>query len=309
MHLELVVPGLLDLGTRTAGARCASLELLVARGRRDKATPQSLESWLQQAFDQRGRLNAGPISLLGAGGAPGDLAWTRADPVHLEVRRERVLMVPATALTVSQDEADALCDGLTRHFAGTLEFRALDPHRWCARLIAADMDLGDEPPLAAAGREATGGPEDALLTEVQMLLHAHPTNAAREARGEPVLNSAWFWGSGRLPRGGPSRWQSVTSADPFALGLARLAGATARKLPPNATAWLSQSAEEGRHLVVLDPAETLERDWFAPLAAALRSGQIGMLTLHVPDAGLSFETVRGDLRRFWRRPKALASYV
>jgi hypothetical protein len=34
-----------------------------------------------------------------------------------------------------------------------------------------------------------------------------------------------------------------------------------------------------------------------------------MLSIHLPDAGLHFETIRGDLRRFWRRPKALASYA
>jgi hypothetical protein len=36
-----------------------------------------------------------------------------------------------------------------------------------------------------------------------------------------------------------------------------------------------------------------------------------MLTVHVPDSpdGASFETIRGDLRRFWRRPKALGHYA
>jgi hypothetical protein len=34
-----------------------------------------------------------------------------------------------------------------------------------------------------------------------------------------------------------------------------------------------------------------------------------MLSLHVPDAGFSVETARGDLRRFWRRPKALVLYT
>jgi hypothetical protein len=57
--------------------------------------------------------------------------------------------------------------------------------------------------------------------------------------------------------------------------------------------------------------EALERDWFAPLLAALRSGRIGMMTLHVPDAAeaLSFETIRGDLRRFWRRPRPIKNYA
>src|SRR5262245_27630183 len=141
MHCELVVPGLL-----ASGMRLASLELLAARGRRGEARAEPLESWLQEAFGLGGRLNAGAISLLGAGGAPGDAPWTRADPVHMELRRERVLMVPAAALQVSREEAQALCDELSRHFAGTLQFLPLDARRWCARL-ARDMDLGDEPPL------------------------------------------------------------------------------------------------------------------------------------------------------------------
>jgi hypothetical protein len=161
-----------------------------------------------------------------------------------------------------------------------------------------------------AGREATQRAGDVLLTEIQMLLHSHPVNAAREARGEPAVNSLWFWGAGRLPGKTQSRWKSVTGEEPLALGLARLAGAAAHGLPASASAWLEQPPHDGRHLVILDPvAEALERDWFAPLAAALRAGRIGMLSLHVPDAGFSVETVRGDLRRFWRRPKALVLYT
>ena len=55
--------------------------------------------------------------------------------------------------------------------------------------------------------------------------------------------------------------------------------------------------------------EALEAGWFAPLLQALRGGRIGMVTLHVPDAGADFEVVRADLRRFWRRPRALERYA
>jgi hypothetical protein len=281
MHVELVVPGLV-----ASGARGASLELLVARGRRTRSEPQPLEPWLEEAFGLEGPLAAGALSLVGAGGAPGQAVWARADPEHMQARHHGVLVSPATALSVSREEAEALCEALTRHFAGTLEFRPLDPHRWCARL--------------ASGVE----PGDPLLTEVQMLLHAHPVNAAREERGAPMLNSVRFWGAGALPAEAHGRWRSVTSDDPLALGLARHSGAAARALPESAARWLS--SDEGRHLVILDAANPdLERDWFAPLAAALREERIGMISLHVPDAGLSFETIRGDLRRFWRRPKPL----
>lgn len=299
MHCELVVPGLL-----ASGARPASLELIVARGRRTKAPPQSLERWLQHAFGLEGRLPAGALSLLGAGEAPGDAVWARADPLHMQVMRDRIVVAPAS---MRREEADALCQAVNAHFAGAMELRALDGSHWCARLER-EIDVGDEPPLAMAGREATQRAGDVLLTEIQMLLHAHPVNEAREARGEPPVNSVWFWGAGRLPARTQSRWSSVTSDEPLALGLARNSGTKVRALPGDAAQWLS--SDEGRHLVILDAAnESLERDWFAPLAAALRSSRIGMLSLHVPDAGLAFETVRGDLRRFWRRPRSLASYA
>jgi hypothetical protein len=57
--------------------------------------------------------------------------------------------------------------------------------------------------------------------------------------------------------------------------------------------------------------EALEREWFAPLLAALRAGQVGMVTLHAPDGGraLSVEATRGDLRRIWRRPRRLAAWI
>ena len=102
------------------------------------------------------------------------------------------------------------------------------------------------------------------------------------------------------------------------MGLARLAGARQRGLPASAAAWLDRLPGDGRHLVVLDElrvqperAEVLERGWFAPLLAALRAGRIGMVTIRVPDApdGASFETIRGDLRRFWRRPRAIGHYA
>ena len=302
MHIELVVPGLL-----ASGARFESLEVLVARGRRSSTPPVPLERWLQQAFDHDGSLPAGALSLLGAGGNPGDANWVRADPVHMRVMRDRVVMAPADAFSVSREDAEALCRALNRHFAGRMELRVLDGTRWCARLEG-EIEVAGVPASAMAGQEPSKFAGDALLTEMQMLLHAQAENEAREARGEPAVNSVWLWGAGRLPSRTQGRWQSVTSDDPLPLGFARNSGAAARALPNDAAQWLSP--EEGRHLVVLDARdEALERDWFAPLAAALRAGRIGMLSLHVPDAGLSFETIRGDLRRFWRRPKPLERYA
>ena len=330
MHCELVAPGLF---AAPAAARLPSLELLLARGRCASAGSQSLETWLHDAFELETPLAAGALTLLGAGGEPGTQFWLRADPVHLRLMRDRLILAPGAALHIARDEADLLSEALNRHFAPRLSLQVIDAERWVAR-VEPDLTLDAPSPLELAGRDvalgmpATGGsPSHQLLNESQMVLHSHAANEAREARGEPAVNSVWFWGGGRAPRVATKRWHSVSADEPLALGLARAAAMRYRTLPGSATAWLERAPEDGRHLIVLDAlrvplalSETgeyqraiarLERDWFAPLLAALRDGRIGMITIHVPDAAdcLAYETIRGDLRRFWRRPRALEHYA
>ena len=323
MHCELVVPGLF---AAAAATRAPALELLLARGRGRGGEPQRLEGWLREAFglDEQ-PLAAGALTAADAGEA----FWARADPVHLRLMRDRLMLVPAAAFAISAAEAAALCEALNRHFPA-LAFAPAGPTRWCVRLAEDLQGVSTENPLDLAGREvglALPAAGHQLVNEAQMLLHAHPLNAAREARGEPAVNSLWLWGAGRAPRVPPSPWQSVAADDPLALGLARAAGARHGTLAGAAAAWLERAPGEGRHLVVLDALraplalsqqaecravlEALERDWFAPLLAALRAGRVGMVTVHVTEGGerSSFETIRGDLRRFWRRPRALEHYA
>lgn len=323
MHCELLVPGLLGAAV---DARLPALEILLARGRRSTSEAKGLEEWLAEHFEVgTPRLAAGALSVLAEGNDPGSATWARADPIHLRLLRDRVVVVPGAALRVAEDEADALCAALNRHFEGRLELRVQSPDRWVARL-SGPLELPKTCALAAAGRELVPGAEgDALLNEVQMALHEHPVNEAREARGEPAINSLWLWGAGTVPAEARARWHSVTSDDLVVRGLARAAEATARPSAASAGDWLERAPEDGRHLVVLDaprtplaladPAGTkavlqaLERDWFAPLLRALRASRIGMVTLHVPDAGLEVETIRGDLRRLWKRPRPLAAWI
>lgn len=312
MHAELLVPGLLAAG---GGARFAALELLLARGRRRAEAAQRAEDWLRDAFELGERFPAGALTLLACGGEPGEKAWVRADPVHLRLMRDRLIVVPATAFDLSAEEAGALCEALNAHFP-EMKLAACEPRCWCA--VAPDglsAEAGN--PLDVAGREIEVPREAAaLLTEAQMVLHGHAVNEAREARGEPAVNSLWFWGAGRATQA-HSRWDSVAADEPAVLGAARLAGARHRPLPRTAEEWLDRLPEEGRHLAVLEGSRInpdlnrLEQAWFAPLLAALRAGRIGMITLHVPDAAeaLSFEIIRADLRRFWRTAKPIERYA
>ena len=331
MHCELVIPRLF---AERVAARLPGVEMLLARARCTSQESRSFENWLREAFGlgETG-LAAGAITELGAGGDPGSQCWARADPVHLRVMRDRLILVPGAALDLTAEDAQSLCAAVNAHFGERLGLRMVEPERWTARL-AEDMSIEAQSPLEIAGRDVDlgrpGGADAArshkVMNEAQMVLHSHPVNEAREAQGLASVNSIWLWGAGRQPKLEGLPWHSVTARDPLVLGLARGAGVRHRPLPASAGAWLERAPEEGRHLIALDMLRAphalgltgeyqdtmaaLERDWFAPLLQALRDGRVGMVTIHVPDAGecASYETIRGDLRRFWRRPKALEHY-
>ncbi len=324
MHVELVVPSLFH-----AQAAAPALQLLLARARRSDGKPATLESWIGAAFGLADApLPAGALTALAFDMDPADGFWLRADPVHLRADRDRVLIIPSVGFELGIEEATQLCEALNQHFAEQFTLHALAPDCWCLRTGTA-MPLQTRPPIEIAGRDIDAELPDkrwhALLNEIQMALYQHGVNTAREARGEPVVNGIWLWGAGPLPSKATGPWQSVSAADPVALGLAKLAGMRHRAPGAGAPAWLECAPEEGRHLLVLDELrgaralgdadalagrlQSLEKNWFAPLLAALRAGRIGMLTVRVPDAGVCFETVRGDLHRFWRRPRPLANYL
>lgn len=336
MHAELVVPALLPGAGAPQFPPTPALELLLARGRRTADERSTYEQWIAAACGLAGEtpLPAGALTLLAEGGEPGEAVWMRADPVHLRLGRTDLSFVPAAAFDLAAQESEALAQALNRHYGGEIEFRAVTPRHWCARIAAAPR-VRSLSTAEVAGRDVDANlpqGEDATLwharlNEIQMLLHCHPVNEAREARGAPEVNSVWFWGAGKIPAGCEIRWRSVSADEPVARGLALRAGRRGQTLPQSAEAWLARLPEDGRHLVVLDALRVplalgdaaawdarlaeLEAQWFAPLLVALRKGRIGMLTLHVPDGreALACESVRGDLRRFWRRANPLQAYL
>ncbi len=331
MHCLLVIPGILTrdpllldkLGTLALPA----LQRLLARGRRDTRAWQGIDAWALEQFSVARQVDwpSAPFALLGEGETPGEACWAHADPVSLRADRDRLLLADAAAMNISMDEARALVATVEAHFGDALQLRIATPARWYARLAAPPR--GETTPLAAvAGGSVTPGRGDlgwhALMNEMQMLLHEHPVNEAREARGELPLNGIWLWGAGRLaPVDTP--FKSMTGDHPLTQGLARHAGIAVRALPASATRWVSSVASQGIHVCLqdgllaaarqgdstrwLDTLARLECDWFAPLHEALDSGRIGMLTVALGSTRTlaTVETVRQDLRRFWRRPKPL----
>jgi len=335
MQIHLVIPGLIwpgaSLTNPASDLELPALARLLGIGRREIGDFQPLDRQLAGLLG---------ISAAGASGAPLPLAalrrrgesagaddndaghWLCADPVHLSFAREHLLLNDLPADELAPAEAAALIEALNGDFTDLGRFEAWTPTRWYLRL-AQPTEASLFPLHDVVGRPVRHFlPEgrDARLwqrtmNEVQVLLHNHPVNQAREAAGRRTANSLWFWGAGTLDAASVTALPAVQSDDPLVRGMARAAGSDAT--PPDLPNALRQDT-----LVVLDtllePARqldlyawrsrlaALERDWVVPLAAALRDGRVRSLVLTAPgDRGTLELTVRwGDRWKFWRKPLA-----
>lgn len=334
-QLHLLIPGLrgpLPPDAREADClrpRRPALERLFAQARAEHLPRRDLFGQLQQLFGLTAEEEppAGALGWLGEGNDPGQAVWLRADPVHLRPDNEQMLLFDASTLGLTVDEAASLverCNELLREDGLTLY--APVPTRWYLR-SEAPVRLQTMPTATVAGRYfrdrlPTGDDASrwlALMTELQMLLHLAPENERRADVGRPTVNGIWLWGVGSLPAAVAGDWEMVIADEPVARGLAKLAGAQLQAVPGQA----DTLPAAGRCLVVLTALadalqagdldgwgaalDMLEQQWLAPLLGRLRSGELAALT--VETAGLRLRLRRGDLRRFWRRPKPLPHYL
>lgn len=256
--------------------------------------------------------------------------WLRADPVHLRLQREQLVLLPDVA--IGADEAAQMCASLNQHFAGQgIEFFAPHPQRWYVRLDQLP-DIETVPLSKAAGRNVHGllpkGGEamrwHQLFNEIQMLLFAHPANEAREARGELPINSVWLWGGGCTENVLPQKTYDCASSDEvLAEMLAEAAGIPFAGWPGQ---W-SEKENNGRQLLVWtglraalqcgdlaawrDALQGVETGYAQPLWQALRSGRITQLQIDIlgGEGSRRVSLMRGDAWACWRRTKALDSYA
>jgi hypothetical protein len=261
------------------------------------------------------------LSLLGTGADPGDACWLHADPAHLLAQRAELVLMDAQRLEIQPAESAALTDALNTHFAQDgLRFHAPTPACWYARTDA-ELRLRTVPLADALGRSVDAllpQGDDALvwhrrLNEAQMLLHAHPVNIAREARGALTINSLWLWGTGRLPLCNTA-FAAAWGDDAGLRGMARRAEVADQALPADATAWL-RNATAGAHLIALnapaggEASQAIEATlaWIQPLRAAIADARVGEATLSTYAQGqrMDWTLARADRWKFWRRDPQL----
>ena len=317
------------------------LQTLLARAHHSSFPPIPTEAWLCQAFEVERQADwpVAPLTLSIDGGDAGDAYWLRADPVHLSPHHDRLALADSSVFAVSRDEADVLVGALNEHFAmEDMQFFAPRPDRWYVRLET-DPEIATHPLREVAGNNVDSflpAGKNALhwhriCNEIQMLLHNHAVNEAREERGEPAINSVWLWGGGRRPAVPGRHFSTLWSDDALALALAASADVRAAPVPPDAERWLKTVRETSRpddhHLLMLAQLERaarrddlsawredlgrLDGQWFAPLLAALKQRLLLRLALVAPGPNgcERFELAWPDLFKFWRTARPLASYA
>ncbi|RTL48789.1 MAG: hypothetical protein EKK46_15430 [Rhodocyclaceae bacterium] len=277
-------------------------------------------------------LPAAPLRLLGLDVAPGDDVWLCADPVHLRFDQQTLLLDDPDSLMLSDAECAALVAELAPLLAEFGELHVTANKRWHLRLkVAAPptpallTDLIGQPAQALLPEGAEHRPWRRLFNEVQMALHQHPVNLAREAAGQPVVNSLALWGAGRLPQpahgAAAAGFNSIASDQPFHRGLARHLGLTAESATEGYAPYPGHRLAVCPQLLVptrfrdamgwREGLKALEQQWFAPALAALGQGRLQSLHLvgfgvddHRPTC-LTASTTRGDNWKFWLGPRPL----
>lgn len=337
--LDLLVPGLLGPVPVQPEQVPATqvLDRLLSRGTPLPGGAPDLTGALFAAFGQTpgDQAPSAPLCRLaddpqGAQSDPGGY-WLHADPVHLRLDRDHLLLYDARHLDLTQGEANALVADFNAHFAAEgLTLVAPVPGRWYLRLAEAPR-LRTQPLDAVVGRSLAGllpTGEDArrwagILNEAQMLFAQARPNREREAQGRLAVSGIWPWGGGDLADLHlDSRHRVVCADHPLAVGLARRAGLTVQPLAA-VDKDPALVLDQGPALVVWDrlwPA-VLDADpvawaaglrdleaWLGQLQGRLGAGKVQGWTLDGCGAG-RWGIAHSDPWRLWRRVRPLGQWL
>ena len=334
--LTLIVPGLIWTRQALADLTCdlplLAFATLLGRGRLLHRPPQGTAATLAEAAGLNAPLPVAALRRLALRqpSAPHEYGdWLCLDPVRLRLTERTMIVDDPRGLNLTAKEAAALAVSLAPTLAELGELEVVSPQAWNLRLAAGAPATAAFAALPdAIGRAATALPLDSAyapwrhaINEAQMLLHGHPVNQAREATGQPLVNSLWPWGGGRLPAidAAAGAHAALWSNDPVAQGIARLLQIGCSALPERFTHAdasalalfdaLEHPARFGDALAWRDELARFEADWLAPALEALRGGRLDALRLLAPGdlAAVELRISRHDTWKFWRKPGALTA--
>lgn len=254
------------------------------------------------------------------------LNYLHADPVHLRADLDHAVLTSSADLAIETDEADQLCAALNQHFnQDGLSFYKRNNEQWILS-TENSIEMTTTPLVDAIGRninfilpqgEASGSWKQ-MLTEAQMLMHAHEVNTNRENTGQQSINSLWFHGSGKLPEVTDSEITSICSDHDLMKGLAGQIQCDYLALPDSADTYLETLLTDEaagvkvlhisqlEHLINytdvniwLDGLAELLENWLYPLVKSAKNNSI-KLSLY-PCNGRCYQFSKYDHLKLWRQ--------
>jgi len=252
------------------------------------------------------------------GDASGSSTIWHADPIHVAIGRDSLIVHPLEGALPIDDEADALIAAANDCLAGSdAELRRCGAHwflhtahAWAMQPPPLDAILGAAFTLPDADADAGEARRwSRLHNAIQMSWHEHLVNQQREADGAPPINALWLHGGGRWATLRALRWPHVFSDQPLVRGAAQAAGAAVHS---TADAWA------GDALVDLPRALPAARvsDWSSwPAAMTALDRELERapadhpieLVLTTRDRIRSWLVQPTDWLRFWRRNELAAA--
>jgi len=299
-------------------ARAPLLERLLARAE----APRRVANWRAEAFRALApQLSQVPAvaSAAARGAAPSPSAkWALlATPLHFEAGLRDVSLLADGVVVFEDSEPDALAADFNRVFAGggARLVRGRDGFLVC--LFDAPVDAATTDPEEIVGSnlfDALPQGADAprlrrLASEIEMWLFEHPVNAARRARGAPVISSLWLWGGGAADAALPRVEGWTAGSDPLFSAFPQES-----RYPHEGEREGARAGERRRGrgaarpgvVVIPHPPGTpswrsAEESFIEPAVSDLKARRLVCIELSAGDCTCRL-TARG-LRRFWRTPR------
>lgn len=333
MQIELILPGLSWLAGSPGKHPSSPLHLpalatLLGLSRSRWAPPRATDALLADRLGLAGEVSHALLRRSGEQSPPASGGhWLCCDPVHLHFARDTLLLADASGLAISRHEADTLMAGLNDMFSDIGHFEAPTPERWYVHLAERPeprfhplADVNGRPVQLFLPEGNDVGRWARLSNELEVWLHSHGVNAAREAAGQRTINGIWLWGAGPDHAPCSPKVAAVHASQPFALGLARMAGVTvspaSRYTPSSGTLLvlvdtLQRPALHQDGEAWVNELCQLEANWFAPILAELKARRLTGVSIRVPDDRhlLEADIHASSLWKFWRKPRPLADLL
>lgn len=245
-----------------------------------------------------------------------------ASPVLIQPNRDHLAITQAEGFALDFSEAADLCAEFNDHFKDDgLSFSFTEPDIWFCTSKENHFAALNSPTSIIGENILAYLPSDMadvhwrkMFNETQMLLHHSVTNQRRILSGKPEINSLWFWGGGvlpMLPKPFSPAFDHIMTDNLEITGFAKLSQAQTMELPNNLQA---ETFDKGNDYILVldlefsDDIVSLIDQYVKEGVQLLKDKTIETLCI-VPDYGQKYSLSAVSLKKFWKMPKSISTFL